>query len=78
MAMIRSSEWTGREGWRSTVHFGWRSKKQLPLFMVWELYYDEDGEVCHGTVLFNSMTWQLDLRYYFPRLSRMLVKMGWI
>lgn len=49
--VVYSAEWTGRAGWRPTVHFGWRSKTQLPLFMVWKLFYGNNGEVVHGIIL---------------------------
>lgn len=57
--VVFSAEWTGRAGWRPTVHFGWRSKTQLPLFMVWRLYYDDNGAVCNGMVLFCTMDYSL-------------------
>ncbi len=39
--------------------FWWREGRygQIPFFMVWELFYDETGEVVHGNVLFNSINW---------------------
>ena len=36
--------------------WGFKSKTQLPLFMVWEEEWF-DGEVIFGTVLFNSRDW---------------------
>lgn len=39
------------------VQFGFKSWKQLPLLMVWRVWYDEQGEVEFGVVLFNSMNW---------------------
>lgn len=58
--VVYSSEWTGRKSYRPTVHFGVKSKTQLPLFMVWRLYYDDNGAVSHGVVLFDTMdlTWE--------------------
>lgn len=39
------------------VRWGFKSKKQLPLFMVWREFYDESGDVEHASVLFNSRDW---------------------
>ena len=69
--VIFSGEWTGRAGWRSTVHFSWRSKTQLPLFMVWRQYYDDNGAVCDGRVLFS-----LDDRT-LPKLWEYLEPVRW-
>jgi hypothetical protein len=40
---------------RPKVKFGFKSKTQLPLLMVWREWYDENGDVCDACVLFNSM-----------------------
>lgn len=50
--VVFSYLWTGRG---HTLHWNFWSKTQLPFFMVYELYYDDRGEVVHGKVLFNSM-----------------------
>lgn len=39
------------------IRFGFRSRAQLPLFMVWREYRDDNGNVNHATVIFNSMNW---------------------
>ena len=39
------------------VQFGFKSRNQLPLFMVWQVWYDDRAEVIFGVVLFNSMDW---------------------
>jgi hypothetical protein len=36
---------------------GFRSKNQLPLFMMWREYYDDSYNVIYARVLFNSMDW---------------------
>jgi len=36
--------------------FGFKSKTQLPLFMVWDEFW-ENGEIVHATVRFNSRDW---------------------
>jgi hypothetical protein len=41
---------------RTTIRFGFKGRRQLPLFMVWREYW-ERGEVIHAAVLFNSMDW---------------------
>lgn len=38
------------------IKFGFKGRKQKPLFMVWREFY-ENGEVCFGTVIFNSRDW---------------------
>lgn len=46
-----------REGFSGEkVCFGFKSKNQLPLFMVWREFW-EAGEVVYGDVLFNSQDW---------------------
>ena len=36
--------------------WGFRSKNQLPLFLIWEeLWYGD--EIVHATVIFNSRDW---------------------
>lgn len=52
--IVFSHLWTGRG---HTLHWDFWSKTQLPFFMVYKLFYDDEGEVVHGTVLFNSMDW---------------------
>jgi hypothetical protein len=41
-----------------TTHrrFGFKGKHQLPLFMIWDEYW-EDGKVVFARVVFNSMNW---------------------
>lgn len=39
------------------VRWGFKSKKQLPLFMVWREFYDKRGDVEYASVLFNSRDW---------------------
>lgn len=39
------------------TRWGFKSKKQLPLFMVWREFYDASGDVEHASVLFNSRDW---------------------
>ncbi len=34
------------------LRFGFRSKRQLPLFMVWREYFDDNGEVEFASVEF--------------------------
>lgn len=38
------------------VRFAFKSKTQLPLFMIWREFW-VDGEVVYAYVLFNSMNW---------------------
>jgi hypothetical protein len=44
------------DGIMRKVRWGFKSKKQLSLFMIWEELW-EDGEVFHANVLFNSRDW---------------------
>lgn len=39
------------------VRWGFKSKTQLPLFMVWREYFDDHGEVVHASVLFTTRDW---------------------
>lgn len=41
------------------IRWGFKSKTQLPLFMIWREYLDgpAEGEVVHAVVLFDSMDW---------------------
>lgn len=39
------------------LQFAFKSKRQLPLFMVWRVWYDKNAEVEFGVVLFNSRDW---------------------
>lgn len=41
---------------RVVRHWGFKGPKQLPLFMIWEEYWD-NGEVSYARVLFNSKYW---------------------
>jgi hypothetical protein len=41
----------------SKVRWGFKSKKQLHLFMVWREFYDELGDVEFATVLFTTRDW---------------------
>lgn len=36
--------------------WGFKSKNQLPLFMIWEEDWEND-EVVYARVIFNSMDW---------------------
>ncbi len=38
------------------IRWGFKSKKQLPLFMVWEEIW-EGGRVVHAKVLFTTWDW---------------------
>jgi hypothetical protein len=38
------------------TRFGFKSKNQLPLFLVWRECW-EDGEVTFAWTIFNSMNW---------------------
>ncbi len=38
------------------VRWGFKSKNQLPLFMVWEEFSDS-GVVIHANVLFSTLNW---------------------
>lgn len=38
------------------VRWGFKSKNQMPLFMVWREYWC-DGEVVNARVIFNSIRW---------------------
>ena len=39
------------------VHrWGFKNKNQLPLFMIWDEYW-ENGEVVYAIVRFNSIDW---------------------
>lgn len=37
------------------VRFGFKGKNQLPLFMVWREFVDDEGRVYHGSVIFCSL-----------------------
>lgn len=37
-----------------SVRFGFKSRTQLPLFMLWREFRDCDGEVYHATVIFTT------------------------
>lgn len=39
------------------TRWGFRSKRQLPLFMIWREYIDASGVVVYAVVLFNSIDW---------------------
>lgn len=42
------------------VKWGFKSKNQLPLFMVWEEFWgcmNGEMQVIHANVLFNSKNW---------------------
>jgi hypothetical protein len=39
----------------SRTYFGFKGKHQLPIFMLYTIWFDEDGEPCGGRVHFNSM-----------------------
>lgn len=45
--------------------WAFKSKKQLPLFMVWDEYW-HDGEVEYASVVFNTANWIL----WLPRSWR--------
>jgi len=36
--------------------WGFKGKNQIPLFMIWDEYWDE-GEVTYARVVFNSRDW---------------------
>jgi len=36
------------------IRFGFKSKRQLPLFMVWKEYYT-NGKITGGSVLFSTL-----------------------
>ena len=38
------------------IKWGFKSSRQLPLFMIWKEYW-EQGEVVYGEVLFDSIDW---------------------
>lgn len=38
------------------TRWGFKSRTQLPLFMVWREYW-QDGDVVHVTVLFSTRDW---------------------
>ena len=38
---------------KTKIRFGFRSKSQLPLFMIWKESFDEKGEVDFAKVLFQ-------------------------
>jgi hypothetical protein len=41
---------------RSTdVQFAFKSRRQLPFFLVWKVFYDEKAEVEFAYVIFNSI-----------------------
>lgn len=39
------------------VQFAFKSWRQLLLFMVWRVWYNEAAEVEFGSVFFNSIDW---------------------
>lgn len=39
---------------KTKTRFGFKSKSQLPLFMIWREWLDNDGEVYDGKVLFTT------------------------
>lgn len=42
---------------KSKIRFGFKSKTQLPIFLVWREEYDMFGDVEYAVVLFNSRDW---------------------
>lgn len=42
---------------KDDLQFAFKSRNQLPFFMVWRVFYDEEGNVVFGEVLFNSQDW---------------------
>ena len=38
---------------KTRISFGFKSKRQLPLFMVIKEYYDKDGNIEYAKVLFE-------------------------
>lgn len=50
--------------------WGFKSRKQLPLFMVWE-EYRHNGEVEHATVIFT--TWYMREGWWWRSLIRKLI-----
>lgn len=38
---------------KTRIRFGFRSKNQLPLFMLWREYLDDGGEVYYASILFQ-------------------------
>lgn len=43
-------------GEHSVLRWGFRSKKQLPLLMIWREVWDGE-ELLYAYVIFNSMSW---------------------
>ncbi|MDR7856038.1 hypothetical protein [Tissierella sp.] len=39
---------------KTKIRFGFKGKYQLPLFMIWREYQDEDGEVEFAEVIFST------------------------
>ena len=56
---FESSLWTGRNP-NIKIHCGIKGPKQLPLFMIWAVEYENienDYEPIMGWVIFNSLDW---------------------
>ena len=41
---------------KTKIRFGFKSRKQTPLFMIWKEYW-ESGEVIFAAVIINSVDW---------------------
>lgn len=70
---LDSSSWTGRY---STIHYGWRSPRQRPLFMIWRQW----GTKPNGDVEYASVVWSTDrFMWRWQDHIRTLIKMvcGW-
>lgn len=63
---------------RTVRRWGFKSKKQLPLFMVWDEHW-AGGEVVGGHVIVNSMDWpNWRLRRWMRRTWLRLTKQPYI
>lgn len=39
---------------KTKIRFGFKSKYQLPFFMMWKEFYDDTGEIEFAAVLFKT------------------------
>jgi hypothetical protein len=66
---------------KTTIHFGFKGKDQLPLFMVWREYRNDRGEVAFAEIIFDTsmiMDWLgHKTNFVLDRLS-LLIPVGFL
>lgn len=75
--LVNSALWTGRRP-DVTYHFGFKSKTQLPLFMVYKLW-GNPKDPDYGAVVFTTMDWTPSRIAYrwLPRLATWMSMRKW-